>query len=317
MKRIVRFIQVQADLSYHPQSVSGLGESDTPQHMSGYIMNQSSTAPWERVKSMTFRMIEIHVFGGPLSNTGTGVLRPSRTHPKIMQLHTIGQLVPLSAQSSQRLEKRVAPSEGKVDGNTTKQQAEHAVTLRPVQSGVSYRITSPPERGLVRVELAGALEIVFERFAREHGFSATQPIEISLSRGFKANSHGHKEGRAADIDAVGSKSLLQWKQDWDQARATAEKLVDPGQRSEAIAAEQRRNLGYRLYKALQAYGGWRVNPGGWRVYQNVMQLFGPWTATEGPWKAMQIENPNPKERQRLADQRWVFEAHHDHIHVAR
>jgi len=48
-----------------------------------------------------------------------------------------------------------------------------------------------------------------------------------------------------------------------------------------------------------------------------MQLFGPWTATEGPWKAMQIKDPTPYQRQRLADQQWVFHAHQDHIHVAK
>ena len=89
------------------------------------------------------------------------------------------------------------------------------------------------------------------------------------------------------------------------------------QRAEAIAAEQKRNLDYGLYKALQEHGGWRVDPHGWRPYRGVMQLFGPWTATHGPWKAMQIKEPNPYQRQRLADQQWVFQAHQDHIHVAR
>jgi hypothetical protein len=32
---------------------------------------------------------------------------------------------------------------------------------------------------------------------------------------------------------------------------------------------------------------------------------------------MQIENPSPYQRQRLADQEWVFRQHRDHIHVAR
>jgi hypothetical protein len=137
-----------------------------------------------------------------------------------------------------------------------------------------------------------------------------------LTRGFKAGSHGHGEGRAADIDAVGGKSLLGWKQAWDQALAATQKLPD-SQQAEALAAEQQRNLGYGLYKALQAHGGWRVNPKGWRVYRGVMQLFGPWTATEGPWKAMQIKNPNAYQKEHLADQQWVFQAHQDHIHVAR
>jgi hypothetical protein len=186
-----------------------------------------------------------------------------------------------------------------------------------VQSGESYRIGSPSVRGLVRPELAEALETVFERFAREHGFTPEKPLEIRLARGFKAGSPGHGEGRAADIAAVSGKSLLAWKQEWDEAIAAAEKLPDPQQQAEAIAGEQKRNLGYGLYKALQEHGGWRVNPKGWQPYQGVMQLFGPWTATEGPWKAMQIKNPNPYQRQRLADQQWVFQAHQDHIHVAR
>ena len=89
------------------------------------------------------------------------------------------------------------------------------------------------------------------------------------------------------------------------------------QRAEAIATEQKRNLGYKLYKALQAYDGWRVNPGGWRVYRGVMQLFGPWTAVEGLWKQMQIDTPTTYQKERLADQQWVFQAHQDYVHVAR
>lgn len=93
--------------------------------------------------------------------------------------------------------------------------------------------------------------------------------------------------------------------------ATAEQLSDPRQRAEAIAGEQKRNLGYGLYKALQQHGGWWVNPKGWQPYRGVMQLFGPWTATEGPWKTMQIENQKPYQQQCLADQRWVFRTHQD------
>jgi len=190
-------------------------------------------------------------------------------------------------------------------------------TLRPVRSSRAYRLTSPPVRGLVRPELATALEIVFERFARERGFTPDKPLGIQLARGIKAGSHGHGEGRAADIATVGGKGLLAWKQGWDWALAAAERLSDHQQRAEAITAEQRRNLGYGLYKALQAYGGWRVNLGGWRVYRGVMQLFGPWTAAEGPWKQMHIETPTAYQKERLADQQWVFQAHEDHIHVAR
>jgi len=82
-------------------------------------------------------------------------------------------------------------------------------------------------------------------------------------------------------------------------------------------SEQKRNLGYGLYKAFQEDGGWTVEQRGWRPYRGVMQLFGPWTAREGPWKPMQIKDPNPYQQQRLADQQWVFRAHQDHIHVAR
>jgi hypothetical protein len=190
-------------------------------------------------------------------------------------------------------------------------------TLRPVKDGAHYRLASPALRGLVRPALAQALETVFERFARERGFTAEQPLAIQLSRGFKAGSPGHGQGRAADIAAVGGQSLLEWKRAWDQAMAAAEALTDRGQKAAAIAAEQKRNLGYGLYKALQAHGGWRQNPGGWRVYRGVRQLFGPWTATDGPWEAMQLDRPTPAQRQRLADQAWVFQAHQDHIHVAR
>ena len=315
MRRIMRFVQVQAGISCDPKFTNGPGEPETRPNLNGYIQNRPSGAPPGRIKFWRFRMVEIGIAGETETNRTARIYRQRNPiQLRILHLRPIGRLVHV-ARSNRSLDKTVIPRKGSSEGNTVQQP--HEVTLRPVQSGESYRITSPLARGQVRPELAKALETVFEQFARERGFSREQPLEISLSRGYKANSHGHKEGRAADIDAVGGKSFVQWKQAWDQALAAAEKLLDPGQRSEAIAAEQRRNLGYRLYKALQAYGGWRVNPGGWRVYQNVMQLFGPWTATEGPWKAMQIENPNPKERQRLADQRWVFQAHEDHIHVAR
>ena len=135
--------------------------------------------------------------------------------------------------------------------------------------------------------------------------------------GIKAGSPGHGEGQAADIAAVAGKSLAEWKHEWDQATAGGDELSDAEQRGEAIAAEQKRNLGYGLYKALQAHGGWRVDKDGWRPYRGVTQLFGPWTATEGPWKAMHIKDPSPAQQQRLADQQWVLQAHQDHIHVAR
>jgi hypothetical protein len=141
--------------------------------------------------------------------------------------------------------------------------------------------------GLVRPELAEVLETVFEGFAHEHSFTAEKPLEISLTRGFKAGSPGHGEGRAADIADVGTESLLEWKQEWDRAIAASEKLFDPQQQAEAMAAEQKRNLGYALYKTLQEHGDWRVAPKGWRPCRGVMQPFSLWTTAEGPWKAMQ------------------------------
>lgn len=299
MRRIVRLIQVHAQMSSLPQLIQGLDESERTQHLSGYVSNRHPAAPRSMVKSWGYRMVEIRIAGESGLDRRAGIRQMStRTPPKLLQLRPVGQLVP------------VIPS-------PAGQEAADIRALTPVPSGQAYRITSPPAHGEVTRALADALNTVFEQFAREQGFTADKPLTISLSRGFKANSHGHKEGRAADIDAVGGRSLLQWKQEWDGAVSSAQKLSDSEQRAQAIAVERRRNLGYGLYKALQAFGGWRVNPGGWRVYRNVMQLFGPWTAIDGPWKAMNVENPTPEERQRLADQQWVFQAHQDHIHVAR
>jgi len=189
--------------------------------------------------------------------------------------------------------------------------------LRPVRSGHAYRIASLPARGLVTPELAEALEMVFEHLARERGFRPEEPLAIRLSRGFAAGSYGHSEGRAADIDAVGGKSILEWKREWDQAVARAEAVADPQQQASDIVNEKDRNLGYRLYSTLLEHGGWRVDLAGWRVYRGVTQLFGPWTATDGPWKPMDLKNPTHYQRLRLGDQQWVYAAHGDHIHVAK
>jgi hypothetical protein len=192
-----------------------------------------------------------------------------------------------------------------------------AARLAPVRSGRSYRITSPPQRGLVMPELSSALQHTFELFATRSGFSPEKPLDIALSRGFSAQSPGHREGRAADIASVGGKSLLEWKREWDRVTALAAGLPDSGQQAQAVAAARKANVGYGLYKALQEHGGWRADGHTWRPYRGVAQLFGPWTATEGPWKAMRIRHPTPYQRQRLADQAWVLRAHRDHIHVGR
>jgi len=186
-------------------------------------------------------------------------------------------------------------------------------SLRPVRSGDAYRIGSRPEHGMVTPELAQSLEAVFARFASERGFTSDQPLEIGFFRGFSPGSRRYGEGRAADIASVGGRSVRQWKQAWDQAKSAGEKPSDGDPRADALGEEQKRNLGYALYKALQAHEGWRVH----RVQNGVVQLFGPWTETEGPWKAMEIENPSSDDRRRTALQRSVFRAHQDRIHVAK
>jgi len=300
MRRVMHLLQPRADGFVELESADEFDEYEMLQDLAGYVLEQPSAFQPSTVRAWGYLVFVTGPLGEP--QVGTAVpMQPSinGAHRKTLQLRPVGRLVPMAAPQP---EPKPLPT---------------ARYLRPVLSGQAYRIASPPARGLVTLELAEALETVFERFARERGFTPEKPLEIHLSRGFKTGSPGHGEGRAADIATVAGKSLVAWKEEWDGAMATAEKLSDPQQRADAIAAEQKRNLGYGLYEALQAHGGWRVNPKGWRPYRGVMQLFGPWTATEGPWSAMQIKNPNPYQRQRLADQQWVFQAHQDHIHVAR
>ncbi len=301
MRQMVRWVQVRANGLPGLESGSGLDEDERLLGLGRYILEElTSTAPQGMVSLWGSAL----VITSPFGESEIAIDLPNRptfngTHPKRLQLRPLGRLLPVEAA---RAEPKALPT---------------VRALRPVRSGQAYRISSPPARGLVTPELAEGLEAVFERFFRERGFTAEKPLEIRLSRGFKVNSPGHGEGRAADIVELGGKSLQHWKQEWDQAMAAAEKLTDSQQRAEALVAEQKRNLGYGLYKALQDHGGWLVDPKSWRPYRGVMQLFGPWTPTEGPWKAMQIKDPNPYQQQRLADQQWVFQAHQDHIHVAR
>jgi hypothetical protein len=299
MGRIVCMVRVCAD--HLPGATAASGPRDSGfQDLSGYVLERAATrAPAGAVVAWSYVMFGTRRLGGAQPETAPPPPRRSKASRGVLHLEPIGRLVPLAAP-------RVAPA-----------AAPAARALRPVQGGQAYGIASPPARGLVTPELAEALETVFERFARERGFTPESPLEIELSRGFKAGSHGHGQGRAADIAAVGNKSILEWKREWDRAATAGEVAPEPEASADAVAAERRRNLGYALYKALQAHGGWRVNEGGWRPYRGVMQLFGPWTATEGPWQPMQIADPNPYQQQRLADQEWVFEAHQDHIHVAR
>lgn len=165
--------------------------------------------------------------------------------------------------------------------------------LVPVPSGNGYRVASPAANALVTLELATELRRVLEKFALDAGYTEANPIELCFKPGVVGH---HKVGRAADIYAVGKLGLEVWEQRWCQAMAGAAHASDPAA-GRRIADEQRRkNLGWRLYKALQLYGRW-AQPYGYPI-----QLFGPWTRSEGPWTF--ISDP-------------LLHAHRDHIHVAK
>src|ERR671922_1163163 len=122
----------------------------------------------------------------------------------------------------------------------------------PVPSGNGYRIDSPLGNGLVTGELANELRRVLERFAREAGFSESNPVGIFLKPGVVGH---HRFGRAADLYAVGSVGLDQWKKRWDEAIGHASRITN-AERRNVTAVERKNNLGWRLYKALQLYGRW-------------------------------------------------------------
>lgn len=154
----------------------------------------------------------------------------------------------------------------------------HLTTMPP---GQAYTIDSPPWNAMVTPELARELAPVLERFAREAGFTAEKPVEIHFEPGVVGH---HQSGRAADIYQVQRKRLDVWKEEWDRGkRADAER-------------EKRRNLGWRLYRAIARYGNW-ARPAGLPV-----QLFGPWTREEGPHFG-------------ISDR--LLWAHRDHIHLAK
>lgn len=146
---------------------------------------------------------------------------------------------------------------------------------------------SPPESGLVTPRLHTELSKVLERFAREAGFNEQNKVGIVFRPGIFGH---HKVGRAADIYDVGGVGLDVWKRRWEKACANA------AGDSRTLDLERRRNLGWRLYKALQIYGRWS------QPYGYPIQLFGPWTRSEGPWKF-------------ISD--FLLHAHCDHIHVAK
>lgn len=162
----------------------------------------------------------------------------------------------------------------------------------PVPSGCAYRVEHRPSAELVRPTLARELSRVLERFARDTGFDEQRPVRVWLQPGVVGH---HKQGRAADLYGVEDVRLDEWKRRWDQARVEAAQLSVPEARQARVAQERRRNLGWRLYKAVQAYGRW-VQPYGYPI-----QLFGPWTRSEGPWRP-------------ISDR--LLHAHRDHIHIA-
>ena len=163
----------------------------------------------------------------------------------------------------------------------------------PVPSGRAYRVDSPPGNGLVTGELANELKTVLEKFAVDAGFSEANLVGIFFKPGVVGH---HKCGRAADIYAVAGVGLDRWKERWEEATARASRAPNAEERRRITHVEQKNNLGWRLYKALQLYGRW-AQPRGYPI-----QLFGPWTRTEGPWTY--ISDP-------------LLHAHRDHIHVAK
>ncbi|MCK6620981.1 MAG: hypothetical protein HUU32_05935 [Calditrichaceae bacterium] len=146
---------------------------------------------------------------------------------------------------------------------------------------------------MVTPELAGELQRVLERFAREAGFSENRPVTLFFKPGVVGH---HQVGRAADIYGVGGIGINDWTRRWDAALQLAERTANPQERQRILSGERRTNLGWRLYKALQIHGRWAQPPG------FPVQLFGPWTRSEGPLRSI--------------SERLLY-AHRDHIHVAK
>ncbi|MCI0393237.1 MAG: 13E12 repeat family protein [Acidobacteria bacterium] len=191
---------------------------------------------------------------------------------------------------------QVTPSQPASQSGTLPANAEpdaRRSALQPIPSGQFYRVVSPPEHGLVTPSLATELNKALDQFAQANGFSVEQPLTVLFRRGTMGL---HRLGRAVDIYAVGGKSLGQWVQEWNAIMRRAAAAPNPHERTRLIAEEKERNLGYKLYKSLQAHGGWAQPPG------YPAQLFGPWTRSEGPHQAI--------------SDRMLY-AHRDHIHVAK
>lgn len=160
-------------------------------------------------------------------------------------------------------------------------------------SGRFFRVVSPPENALVTPPLSQSLNKVLELLAQANGFTPENPLAVFFGRGTLGL---HRSYRALDIYGIGGKGLDQWKQEWNAAIRSARAAQNTEERQRIITAEKTRNLGYKLYKALQANAGWAQPPG------YPVQLFGPWTRSEGPHRA-------------ISD--YLLYLHRDHIHVAK
>jgi hypothetical protein len=165
--------------------------------------------------------------------------------------------------------------------------------LVPVPSGCAYRAMFDGEPERVTAELATELRRALERFAQEAGATNARPVVLGFRRGMFGH---HQVGRAVDIYRVNGLGLERWKQLWDAARQRAAAASTALERRLTVETEEKRNLGWRLYKALQLHGRW-AQPYGYPI-----QLFGPWTRSEGPWRY-------------ISD--FLLNAHRDHIHVAK
>ncbi|HJQ68519.1 MAG TPA: hypothetical protein VKA70_06090 [Blastocatellia bacterium] len=163
--------------------------------------------------------------------------------------------------------------------------------LRPISGGQYYRLAEQSDSGAITPELANELGRFLDQFAQANGFTADKPLTLFFHPGTLGL---HTSGRAVDIYGVGGRGIAQWAQAWSAAMRKAA-AANPQERAKIAAEEKARNLGYKLYKALQAHGRW-AQPQGYPV-----QLFGPWTRHEGPHKA-------------ISDR--LLYLHRDHIHVA-
>jgi hypothetical protein len=217
-------------------------------------------------------------------------LRPVRLYgvpqPHVVQSH-------LHTQAQMTHPRAAEPPVSSQPAPATTEETTHQPESQPIPSGQAYRVTSLPEHSLVTPPLAHQLSQILEQFAQANGFSAERPLDVAFGRGTLGL---HRFRRAADIYAIGGKGLGQWAHEWNATMRQATAAPNPQERARGVAAERERNLGYKLYKALHAHGGWAQPPG------YPVQLFGPWTRSEGPHKA-------------ISDR--LLHAHRDHIHVAK